>query len=349
MTVQRSIIATAPAKAILIGEHAVNRGQAALATSIGCYCTCTLTHPVVDSHNEHYRFQTKGQEQETTRDEILELGQRIDLYRAESNYQAIQTLVAQDFFAPAKYVLASYAAALPASLDIHFTSQIPRSAGLGSGGASFIALAAALKQMLTGDTTSHQQLERITTSAWRGDVVAHGGTASGLDTQTSFHGGVIRYTLNDQGQRIACSPGLTLVIGNTNITAATSEVNARVRSWLAEDAVRLHYFQEIGILSRHAEQALATGDWTELGHLLNLNQLLLERIGVSCPELERLNTAALRAGALGAKLSGSGGGGIMIALVTADRVQAVSQAIADAGGTPLVAQTGVHGVLTYEG
>jgi mevalonate kinase len=68
---------------------------------------------------------------------------------------------------------------------------------------------------------------------------------------------------------------------------------------------------------------------------------VLEKIGVSCPELDRLIEAALRAGALGAKLSGSGGGGIMIALVTPETTMAVAQALRDAGAkfvyTPKVA------------
>jgi mevalonate kinase len=139
------------------------------------------------------------------------------------------------------------------------------------------------------------------------------------------------------------------VVGNTGVSAATSEVNGRVRAWLAERPVRMHYFQEIGLLSRHAEVALRDGDWPELGRLMNLNQLILERIGVSCPELEALNEAALAAGALGAKLAGSGGGGIMIALATPGKIELVALALAAAGGTPIVAPIGVPGVtITVE-
>ena len=142
---------------------------------------------------------------------------------------------------------------------------------------------------------------------------------------------------------MAVAPGLTLVIGNTRMRGQTAAVNARVREWLAADATRLHYFEAIGALSEAAVPALASGDWRALGRLMNLNQLALEKIGVSSPELEHLNHAALSAGAFGAKLSGSGGGGIMIALTTADTRYAVAAAIERAGGEALTPDIAVHG------
>lgn len=330
---------SAPAKTILIGEHAVNRGQTALAVSLGLYAGCTLTA----SNSHTYNFISDAHQTQTTREEIIELGRQIDGWRADQDYAAIQQLAAADFFAPSKYVLAALGERLPSSLTITFNSAIPQSMGLGSGGALFVALATALTR-LAGypDTPETQRL--IRQSAHRGDIIAHGGIASGLDTQTSFYGGAIRYTAAHEGEPIVHAPGMALVVGNTGIFAATSAVNGRVREWLAERPVRLHYFHEIGLLSRHAEQALASGDWPELGRLMNLNQLILERIGVSCPELEALNEAALAAGAFGAKLAGSGGGGIMVALTLPERVEAVAEAITAAGGTAIVAPIGVPGV-----
>jgi mevalonate kinase len=70
---------------------------------------------------------------------------------------------------------------------------------------------------------------------------------------------------------------------------------------------------------------------------MSANQLVLEEIGVSCPELDRLIAATMRAGALGAKLSGSGGGGIMIALVTPETRDAVIEALIRTGATSVYA------------
>ncbi len=338
------ITATAPAKAILFGEHAVNRGQAALAVSVGLHATCCASTSANNQSPTGLTLVGGGHAQTTDRQTVLELGAAIDRWRAEQQYAAIQQLAAEDFFAPAKYVLSALGEALPAQVDIQFESAIPQSAGLGSGGASFVALAAAMAALLRrGD--NHRLIVQW---AQRGDIVAHGGVASGLDTQTSLYGGAIRYTAADEGQPISYAAGLRLVIGSTGVVAATSAVNGRVRAWLAERPLRMHYFQEIGVLSRLAEAALRAGNWPELGRLMNLNQLILERIGVSCPELEALNDAALAAGALGAKLSGSGGGGIMIALVTPNTVEQVATAIKEAGGEPIIAPIGVPGVQVQQ-
>lgn len=334
--------ASAPAKVILLGEHAVNRGEAALAVSLGLFSSCTLT---LAPRTTGYIFRCEGahpRQVETTRAALLAFAEVIDAYLASHNFAAIQRTVASDFFAAAKYVLAAAGALLPPGLAITTRSEIPPSAGLGSGGSVFVALAAALATLIAPDSSPHQ----IAQWALRGDVLAHGGTASGLDTQTSLYGGAIRYTSEHQAEPLPYAEGLSLVVGNTRVSAATREVNGRVRAWLAERPARLHYFREIGLLVRQAEIHLRSGDWPALGHLLNLNQLVLERLGVSCPELDRLIEAALEAGALGAKLAGSGGGGIMFALVTPATAQAVTEAIRAAGGEALSAPVGVPGVAT---
>lgn len=376
-----TLTAIAPAKVILIGEHAVNRGATALAVSVGLYATCTLT---AFADGWGIALEGGGHSETVGRDAVLALGAQVDAWRAQEDYAAIQALAARDFFAPAKYVLAAAGERLPEALGVRFTSMIPASAGLGSGGACFAGLAAALHELIReggviheghgghegrrGDESPHsallsagsaatpsdrnhlrvlrgsQRLRHIAGWARRGDIVAHGGVASGLDTQTSLYGGAIRYTAEREGEPTPLGAGLALVIGNTGVFAATSEVNGRVRRWLADRPARMHYFGEIGLLARQAEAALAAGDWPELGRLMNLCQLVLARIGVSCAALERLNEAALGAGALGAKLSGSGGGGVMVALVTPETAGPVARAIEAAGGAAIVAPVGVAGV-----
>lgn len=338
MTDLPQVTAVAPAKAILLGEHAVNRGAGALAVSVGRYATC---HVGRGAGAAGIRLRSGDHATTTTRSAILELGRSVDRYRTQRDYSAIQRLGAADYWAPHLYLMAALGDGLPESLAIRFSSTIPQGAGLGSGGAAFAALAAALGQLGGG------AVDQRTLAAWahRGDIVAHGGIASGLDTSTSLLGGAIRYTAAAGGASIPAAAGLTLVIGDTGVHAPTSAVNERVRRWLAARPTRLHYFGEIGLLARHAEAALCAGDWPELGRLMNLNHLILQRIGVSCAELDQLIDAALEAGALGAKLSGSGGGGIMLALAAPEHVAAVADAITRAGGTALVAPVGVPGVV----
>jgi mevalonate kinase len=322
---------------ILFGEHAINRGQPALAAAVGLTVRCQVSQ----NSDGRFQFQSGAQTQSVSPEEIRTLARTVEAYRAAEDHAAIRRLTAQDYFAPAKYVLASaFGEALPEGLAITWKSDIPASSGLGSGGAAFTALVAAVTPFLNAPT-----LEERAAWAHRGDLLAHGGIASALDTQTSLLGGVLRFTGQGLAEPLPCAPGFALVIGHTQIAAATGEVNGRVRAWLAERPVsRMAPFQAIGALSRAALPLLARGEWEELGRLFTLNQYALEKIGVSCPEIDRLIEAALEAGAFGAKLSGSGGGGIILALVSPGKRQAVAEAIQAAGGIVLMPSVGVPGV-----
>ncbi|MBW3623008.1 MAG: mevalonate kinase [Armatimonadetes bacterium] len=330
--------AVAPGKTILFGEHAINLGQAALSAGVGLYATCRVT----ETEGEGYAFRSGNHEQNATRKSLLSLAKRVDAYREGEDYQAIQALAAEDYFAPSKYILASaFGEKLPPSLRIEWESEIPSSSGLGSGGAAFTALVAAVSPLIPDAPTMEQR------AAWahRGDIIAHGGVASALDTQTSLFGGVIRYTGRGLAERIPYAPGLSILIGDTGAVAATSAVNGQVREWLAaKPESRMRYFETIGALGRAALPLMERGEWEELGRLFTLNQLVLEKIGVSCPEIEALVEAALGAGAYGAKLSGSGGGGIVIALVSEETKAAVAEAMRAAGGTAYTPEVGVPGV-----
>jgi mevalonate kinase len=229
-------------------------------------------------------------------------------------------------------------------LAIEFTGNIPVGSGLGSGGAAHVALALAVVAHFDGVGDLRRSLERAANWAYSGDRLAHGGTASALDTQTSLHGGIIEFRDGCCGTQLQVPPGLRLVIGQTGVPkGSTSAVNGRVRDWLEKNPARIHYFTEMGHVAGCARQAMLAGDWRELGLLMNLNQLLLERVGVSHPRLDELCEAALRGGALGAKLTGAGGGGCMIALVNSETEEPVARAIEEAGGIPLRVATGVAG------
>lgn len=340
------VTASAPAKAILLGEHSVNRGQTALAVSVGLRVRST-----VDTQADCFTFVSGTQTQDATQTQLVKLAERVDHWRDAQDYEAIRQLAHDDYFASAKYIIAkAFGTALPNGLRVSWQSEIPSAGGLGSGGASYVALATAIEALMrsTGPRLPDSKpVERRQASvgewAYLGDVIAHGGVASALDTQTSLLGGVIRYTKAGWGEPMNFDAGLSLVIGNTRLRGQTSEVNTRVRHWLAEDATRLSYFAGIGALSTVAHASLETGDWKLLGTLMNLNQLVLEKIGVSSPELDMLNRVALAAGAFGAKLSGSGGGGIMLALVSPETKAAVVEAIAQAGGEPITPEVAVEG------
>jgi mevalonate kinase len=332
----RCAVGTAPGKAILFGEHAVNRGQNALAISVGLRTRCRVTL----ADDGVYRFRSGDREETTTREEILALRDRIDAWRAAEDFESIRALARERFFGPQAYLLASaLGKRLPLGMKAEYESEIPPNSGFGSGGSAYVALGLAVSRLI-GEETEPEEIGRW---AHLGDVIAHGGIASGLDTQTALRGGVLRYSIERGAEALPWHPSLTLVAAHCGIAAPTAETNGRVRSWLAERPSRIHYFREIGALADLAPPFMASGDGETLGRLLNLNQLLLEKIGVSRPEIDRLIDAALSAGAYGAKLSGSGGGGIVLALAAPHRRMELAAALREAGGTVYDAPFGVPG------
>ena len=219
------------------------------------------------------------------------------------------------------------------------------SCGLGSGGAVHAALALALTECLCEHGgLSAEGSAQVSAWAYSGDRVAHGGVASALDTQTSLLGGAIEYRDGHPGRPLAIAPGLSLLIGHTGVPkGSTGSVNDRSRSWLAEDGTRMQVFEELGRVALAGRATLQGGEWPELGRLMNRSQELLQQAGASHPQLERLCVASREAGALGAKLTGAGGGGVMIALVAPGTEDRVAAALNAAGGQVLRAPVAVPG------
>ena len=332
--------AQAPGKVILFGEHAINRGQPAIAASIGIYARCTI------EHGSEFNFVAGERGQTATREDILQLTRGVDRMRSAQAFDQIRSLARKDYFAPQKLILGNiFADDLPRGLKLRWDSDLPSNSGLGSGAAAFTAMVTAISEQLPKEPSIVRRAEW----AQLGDIIAHGGIASGLDTQASLLGGVIRCTGQGLAEPLSCAPGACLLIAHSGIAAATSEVNSRVRLWLAEKPdSRIQYFKTIGTLSRAAVPLLERGDWDELGRLMNLNHLVLEKIGVSCPEIDRLIEAALGSGAFGAKTSGSGGGGIIIVLAPAARKDIITQALRAQGATVMAPELGVPGAKPIE-
>lgn len=332
------VTTSAPAKIILFGEHGVNREQPALAAAVDLRVRCRLSR----RSDMTYTFRSGERAETVTRREVLAFKREVDELRETGDLDAIRER-ARDFWAPPRYVLGHVLERYGGpGVDVAWQSKVPIGSGLGSGAAAFAALA----QGAIALGGQEPEPEEVAFLAWQGDVIAHGGVASGLDSGACALGGLSLYTLKEGPQALPLNEPLPVVIGDTLVSANTAEVNTRVRRWLGAHPARIHLFEEMGLLAREAMQALRVGDLARIGHLMNLNQLVLEKIGVSCPEIERLVYAALSTGALGAKLSGSGGGGIVIALVRPGAQAATAGAIEAAKGKAYVVTAGVPGVRT---
>tara|TARA_B100001094_G_scaffold144177_1_gene139698 strand:- start:495 stop:1589 length:1095 start_codon:yes stop_codon:yes gene_type:complete len=196
------------------------------------------------------------------------------------------------------------------------------------------------------------------------EAYAQGGRASPMDSSTCAHGGCIVLSdkieedlnwlysrkLNDVSWEVH-SVGLVntedvwLVIGNTGIHAPTSQQVAKVADMLESQPDKMREIETIGIVARRGIAALMRGDMESVGRAMSENHLLLRSLGVSCPELEALISAAAPT-SLGVKLTGAGGGGCMIALTKDPKT--TSEAIELAGGRTLISKLASSGMRVDE-
>jgi mevalonate kinase len=331
------IVTSAPAKIILAGDHGVNRQQPALATAVDMRTFCRVR----PREDQTYSFQTGDRHEECSRERLFAFKAEVDALREAKALDDIRER-ARDFFAPTRYVLAYVVDQIGGpGLDIEWRSPVPVSSGLGSGAAASTSMALAAFH-----AAGHPpDPEEVIFVAWQGDMIAHGGIASSLDSSTITLGGLIRYTVAEGAEALSISTSLPLVVGDTQVTGrSTAKLNTIVRKYLEAHPPKMHLFGDMGYVVRQIITALEENDLTTIGHLLNLHQLIQAKIGTSAPENDQLIEAAIGAGALGAKISGAGGGGIIIALAEPDTQTAVAEAIDAAGGQSYIVTSGTAGI-----
>ncbi|MET0152938.1 MAG: mevalonate kinase [Candidatus Binatia bacterium] len=215
-----------------------------------------------------------------------------------------------------------------AGLSVEVRSDIPPACGLGSSAALSVALIRALAD-LAGLTPAADDVRR---HASRVEDVFHG-TASGADVATSWDGHIVWFERGDPAriERLRAGKPFDLVIALSGEVRSTAGPVGRLRQrYAARPELYGKFFRLAGDLVRAGRVALEGGDWETLGALMDAGQGLLNGFGVSTPILERMIGTARGAGALGAKLSGAGGGGAIIALAP-ERSSEVAEALRTAG------------------
>jgi hydroxymethylglutaryl-CoA reductase len=223
------------------------------------------------------------------------------------------------------------------SMKIEVIPQVPRAMGLGGSAAIAVAIIRALDD--------HFKLklkdEQVNDLAYESEMLAHG-NASGIDNTLATYG---KFMLFKRGQppelkELKIKKPIPIVIGLSDVESLTAKMVTTVReAWEHNKSLYNRIFKEIDGLVLQAVEAIEKYDLDQLGELMNINQGLLNALQVSSRELEDLIEISRRNGALGAKLTGAGGGGAMVAICP-DGAEKVAFAIRKSGYKALVTEIG---------
>ncbi len=298
--------ASAPGKAILLGEHAVVYGKPAIAIPV----SRLRVEVTVETYNA------------PTGDIWID-SPVIRLYKCVKDLPYENPLrMAVD--------LTLNACGHPSipGIMIRINSALPIGGGMGSGAAVSCALVRALSNFACPNTLS---LETTNDIVYEVEKIHHG-NPSGVDNTVITYEKPILFRRGEPLESITVKQPIHLVLADTGIISATSSMVAGVRKRYDRDTTGYSkIFTTIEDLVTRSKKALEDGNIASLAESMNENHLLLQQIEVSSFALDRLVKTAFNAGALAAKLIGAGGGGNMIALCTPETEKTVSQALNNAG------------------
>jgi mevalonate kinase len=305
------VFGKAPGKIIIFGEHAVVYGQPAIAIPVHNVQATARVMP--DLNN------TQGEIHIQARD--IGLDASLTALPKDDPIRKAVTLLLEEINVKQ-----------PPALTLQINATIPVAAGMGSGAAVTVAILRVLSNFLGHPLPP----EIISTLAFEVEKIHHG-TPSGIDNSVITYGKPVYYIRGQTLQTLKTGMRSIWVIADTGIKTPTRETVNAVREAREKEPEKYEtLFNSIGRVSENARHALAAGDLKTLGRLLDENQTLLDALDVSHPALDELIETARETGAFGAKLSGGGRGGNMIALVPDADAAQVSKALLAKGAVRVI-------------
>ncbi len=228
------------------------------------------------------------------------------------------------------------------SVQVNANCEIPIGAGLGSSASITVAAISAVAK----SRKARLEKPEIFKLAFIPERYLHG-KPSGVDQATCTYGGIIQFRRPDKIKPLNIKRPPKILVCDSGVHRSTRALVGSVVKRSRKETVRFQeHLEEVSGLSNSVVKALRDEDASDLGSLLNRNHELLRQIGVSTPRLNKLVTVARRAGAVGAKLTGAGGGGCIIALCDEPMARSkVQRALRKEGGILYDVSVDLRGVV----
>ena len=196
-------------------------------------------------------------------------------------------------------------------IEIGISSSVPAGIGLGSSAASCVATVAAVDSLFEKNP-SRQTVCKL---AIKSERLIHK-RSSGADCYVSTFGGLMQYYGKSKSfKKIETKESLSLVVASTGIKHSTSELVAGVKRFKDTNRTLFESLsKQASDICLQACTAIESGKYDKIGELMNQNQIILQQIGISHHKVHDIIDICRKAGAIGAKMTGAGGGGAVIAL-----------------------------------
>ncbi|MDE1823128.1 MAG: mevalonate kinase [Candidatus Micrarchaeota archaeon] len=334
----------APANVKLFGEHAVVYGKLAVAAAVDLFASAKSSRAgsralriVLKDFKSSYEF---------SGEQLTYIYTRYKNKRNINEYIHGNAAVPQlmlPFGTIAARLQNEYGANVLGK-EISIESEIPIQAGLGSSS----AFSTSFTVLLVKESGIRMDEGKVVDVARDGDRILHRNEGAGMiDVNASFYGGYVSYKKERGVQRERIGKSLNVMIVNTGPKKSTAEtVGSVAELYKKRKKYADRIFEEIDDCSSKGLEALKSMDLESLGKLMFRDQELLVKLGVSSPSLDRLVEIAKKGKALGAKLSGGGGGGIGVILMERKDPK-FTKRLVDEGFTVYDSRTGVDGAVKY--
>ena len=301
--------AEAPSKAIVTGEHFVVHGALALATALP----------------RRVHVEMKNASSLTVSSDKFEKGSR----------QLVPVCRVVESMAKEHEV--------SSKVNVYISSDVPGGAGFGSSAATMVAVAAAFSEL----NSLSLRTDEIVRFAMVGEQSIHG-RPSGIDPAVCAYGGVVLFKTGSPPKKVVLDGTRTLILSFSGIDRETRGQIGRVSKTKEKHPEVFSKLSEwVSELSREAAEKLRTGDGRGLGTLLTLNHVALMSLGVSCDALDGMVDLLLSLGSYGAKLTGAGGGGSVLAVAPEAKEKSIVSGLTARGFETFKLRVPTEGVRSW--